>query len=306
MHLIIPNILKKLYLVCLGILLCLFTPSTPSHAQGNVLAVVSHKKPIYDNFYSFLESKLNSQKLLDKVDIAGLSDKNLQEFDFVVSVGSDASEILSRRGKINNLVSTLIPSTLAKSINKRPCLANRCTMVLIEQPIERYFQLFKSIFPGDKILAIATTSSSTQQFISNLNIIAKKYDIRLKIITIDKSKVIARSLNKQLDKSDVLLALPDPDIYNKETAKSIILSAYHKNVPIIAYSKAFSKAGALISLYSSFDDIATQTAKLVEFSHIPFEPTYYPDTFSIELNSSVAKSFNIRIDDIDKLTRLIK
>jgi hypothetical protein len=91
MHLFIPNITKKLYLKCLGLLLCLFTPLSPSHAQENVLAVVSHKKLIYDNFYSSLESKLNSNKLLDKVDIAGLGSKNLEEFDFVVSIGSDAS-----------------------------------------------------------------------------------------------------------------------------------------------------------------------------------------------------------------------
>ena len=108
---------------------------------------------------------------------------------------------------------------------------------------------------------------------------------------------------------DVLLALPNPDIYNANHAKSIILSTYHANVPIIAYSKSFAKAGALISLYSSIDNIAEKTASVVNniITDGPLnKKEYYPDNFTIEINSAVARSLNINIDSEKMLKRKIK
>lgn len=289
---------------CWG-LLSLLTFASYSYAQGSILAVVSDETHIYNSFYNSLQSKLTTTNSLEIIDISGLHDKNTNEFDVVISIGSDASEILSRTSGINYLIYTLIPGRLSESINKRPCLAKKCAAVLIEQPIERYFKLFKLVFPKNKTLVIATTTPSVR-YTYNLNVIANQFNISLKLIPIDKEKVIVRTLTNKLGKNDVLLALPDPEIYNKSTAKSIILSAYHKNIPIIAYSKAFAKAGALISLYSSFEDIASQTAKLATISHPVKKSGYHPETFSLELNRSVAKSLDIEISDIKVLERAIK
>ncbi|MEJ2142536.1 MAG: ABC transporter substrate binding protein [Gammaproteobacteria bacterium] len=275
-----------------------------SYAEEKVLAVVSYKSSLYENFYESLESKLDEKIILEKTAIADLREKNLSAYDLVISIGSDASKILSRTGNINSLLYTLIPGTLAESIGKRPCLAKKCLSVLIEQPADRYFQLFKLIFPRNRTLAIATTSKDPG-YLAQLKSTAQKYSTQLKIIPIDKNTIIARSLIKGLTKNDVLLALPDPNIYNKDTAKSIILSAYHKNVPIIGYSQAFAKAGALISLYSSLDDIASQTEKLASNSRGNTK-NYYPNAFSIEINRSVAVSLEIQIKDINELMRAIK
>lgn len=286
------------------VLTCLFAFIQFSHADEKVLTVVSYNSPLYENFYQILESKLNGEKTLEKTTLAEIENKILSKYDIVISIGTDASEFLSRTGDINNLLYTLIPGTLAKSIGKRPCLATKCQSVLIEQPVERYYQLFRLVFPRNKTLTIATTSKNPEYLIY-LKSTAQKYGIQLKIIPIDKNVIITRSLVKRLTKNDVLLALPDPYIYNKNTAKSIILSAYHKNVPIIAYSQAFAKAGALISLYSSLDDIATQTAKLVN-NNISNTTNYHSKAFSIEINRSVAASLEIQIKDIHELMRAIK
>src|SRR5210317_1976602 len=127
-------------------LVCLLLLAPHAYSQEKVLAVLSNNSPLYENFFNSLRTKLVKVKTLEKTNIASLHDMDLNNFDLVISIGSDASEILSRTEGINNLISTLIPANLSKSINNRSCLAVNCTSVLIEQPAYRYFQLFKSIF----------------------------------------------------------------------------------------------------------------------------------------------------------------
>ena len=112
-----------------------------------------------------------------------------------------------------------------------------------------------------------------------------------------------------LSNNDVLLALPDSKIYNARSAKSILLSTYHKNVPIIAYSKSFSKAGALASLYSSIDNITDKSIDLLNkiINHgQQNQKEYYPDNFSIEINSAVARSLNLNIESKEIIKSKIK
>lgn len=274
-------------------------------ANEKILAVVSHKTKIYNNFYEILTTKINDDNQIEMIDMSSLHDKELSDYDTIISIGSTASEALSRRTRINKIIFTLIPSSLAKSIASRPCQATNCKTILIEQPVERYLQLFKYIFPGNKNLAVAITDNSpteTQKLIE----ISKKHNININIIKIDDDAIIARTLINNLNKNDVLLALPDPYIYNKNTAKSIILSSYHKNVPIIAYSKAFAKAGSLISLYSSLDDIAIKTAESIQKPYFKNNNIMFPDEFSLEVNAAVAKSLNINVNNIEDVKRIIK
>ena len=39
-----------------------------------------------------------------------------------------------------------------------------------------------------------------------------------------------------------------------------------QNIPIIAYSKSFAKAGALISLYSSVENVADKTVSVINMA----------------------------------------
>lgn len=282
----------------------LFAISTEGYAQQKVLAVISHKTAIYDNFYDTLKSTSSNPTRIEKIYIDHLHEKDLNNYDAVISIGSAASEVLSRTPGINRLIYTLIPDSLSEAISQRPCIAIMCQAVLIEQPLERYFRLFNLIFPGTRNLVIATTPASSTD-ISTLTSTAKKNGIKLKIINVPRNEVVARTLINKLSMNDVLLALPDPYIYNRDTAKSIILSSYHKNVPIIAYSQAFAKAGALISLYSSFEDIANQTVQLIE-STDNNQFRYNPAQFSIEVNSSVSDSLDIDMDNIELIKGAIR
>jgi len=291
----------KLVFVCL-----LLTPSL-CYSQGNILTVLSGDNRIYQGFYSQLETALDENHTLNQIQSLNINDEDLEQYDLIISVGSRAAMAIAKYEVKQTIIHTLIPEN-ESLLAKAPCKKTNCFRVYINQPAIRYIKLFKSLFSKRNRLVLATTRANTK-LSQQLKIAAAKNEIFYKNIYINSNDNVARSLISQLNNNDVLLALPNPAIYNSSHSRNIILSTYHKNIPIIAYSKAFSKAGALISLYSGIDDIAEKTAKLVDTIYnngLPKQTTYYPDSFSIEINSAVARSLNISIDTKNAVMRSIK
>ena len=285
---------------------CLLLIPTFAFSEERVLAVMSNHGEIYQNFYSTLKDKLHKNITITQVSFSDINNEILSQHNFIVSIGFKAAKTVSKYNTKKTIIYSLIPDneSLRTSI---PCEKTTCYKSYINQPVNRYTKLFKILFPKGKKLILATTKANTRNS-RQVKIASKNIGIVYKEIRIQQQNITRIFINK-LNNNDVLLALPNPDIYNANNAKSIILSTYHVNVPIIAYSKSFAKAGALISLYSSIDNIADKTASIVN-KIIQDGPQkqkeYYPDDFTIEINSAVARSLNINIDSESVIKRKIK
>lgn len=286
---------------------CLFITPALSYSQESVLVVTSSQGGIYQDFYATLKNESNKKNSLSQVNFSDVDNKILDNHKLIVSIGYKAAKAISKYETQNTVIHSLIPDN-ESSHNNIPCMNNNCYKVYINQPTNRYIKLFKKLFPTGKKLVLATINTNSK-ISKQVKSISEKNNIPYKEIYIQKDSNISRIFTSKLNNSDVLLALPNPEIYNANNAKSIILSSYHANVPIIAYSKSFTKAGALISLYSSIDDIAEKTANIINSIIIDGpqrQKEYYPDNFTIEINSAVARSLNIEIDTKSAIKRKIK
>jgi len=285
---------------------CLLLIPTFAFSQDRILAVMSSHGKIYQDFYSTLEDKLHKNISITRVSFSDINHEILSQHNFIVSIGYKAAKAVSKHKTKTPIIYSLIPDKESLRISI-PCKKTTCYKAYINQPINRYTKLFKALFPKGKNLVLATTKANTKNA-QQVKTASKNIGIVYKEIRIQQQNITRIFINK-LNSNDVLLALPNPDIYNANNAKSIILSTYHAHVPIIAYSKSFAKAGALVSLYSSIDNIADKTASIVN-KIIQDGPQkqkeYYPDDFTIEINSAVARSLNIDIDSESVIKRKIK
>lgn len=292
--------------VRLAPLFLLFTPAV-SHSMENVLAIFSSQDKIYHNFYSTLEDNFEQNISLKQINHLEINPEILNRYEIIISIGLKAAKTLSKYKPESTVIHTLIPDneSLSASIS---CNNENCYKIYINQPISRYVDLFKILFPEKHNLVFISAQRNSKKS-RQLKTAAHEKNITYKEIYIEKNNNIARTLINKLNKNDVLLALSNPTIYNRNNAKNIILSTYHKDVPIIAYSKSFTKAGALTSLYSSINNIAETTAKLAN-TIIENGPQthkeHYSDGFSIDINSAVARSLNINIESENKLKSEIK
>ena len=133
---------------------------------------------------------------------------------------------------------------------------------------------------------------------------ADEHDMKIYIVSTTGKDNITDKIKHALHHSDVLLALPDSNIYNSKSVKNILLTSYRYRKPVIAFSRNFVNAGALAAIYSDTEKIAMSAGKLIEqylYSATPIEPVNYPDAFDISLNRQVFRALDIPLPDIDTI-----
>jgi hypothetical protein len=109
---------------------------------------------------------------------------------------------------------------------------------------------------------------------------------------------INRVLNR-IAPNEVLLALPDSDVWNPENIRNILLSTYRRKQAVIGFSADMVKAGALATTYSGIEDINAQVAEVasnfVATGDLP--PPQFPRYFRTIVNEGVARSLDLSVDD---------
>jgi ABC-type uncharacterized transport system substrate-binding protein len=137
---------------------------------------------------------------------------------------------------------------------------------------------------------------------------ANDYNLVLTTVFIDDDR-IGKALSSIIDDIEVLIALPDSRIHNSKTIPNILTTAYRNEIPVIGFSSAYTKAGAVASVYTSLDDIAKETAEaaleLVNYNRLPAQRTS-SKYFSIAVNYDVANSLGLNISSEETIKNSMK
>lgn len=175
--------------------------------------------------------------------------------------------------------------------------------VLLDQPWARQFALLCRALPDRQRVGILP-GPETRPLLPQLEAEARAHGLRLIVgPPIDASEQIYPSLREVLVEADVLLAIPDAVVFNPNTLRNILLTSYRARVPLVAFSAAYVKAGALYAVHSTPLQIARQTAQIVRgyLAGKPLPLPQPPREFAITANSRVAASLGILLDDIDRI-----
>jgi ABC-type uncharacterized transport system substrate-binding protein len=107
------------------------------------------------------------------------------------------------------------------------------------------------------------------------------------------------ALQSLLRDVDVVLALPDPEVFNGQTAGNILTAAYRRRVPLVGFSPAYVKAGALLALYSTPAQIGSRGGDILRqaLSGNALPRPQWPADFVVKLNSDVAHSLGLALDE---------
>lgn len=285
---------------------CLYAYSASSMAWSSVTILTTNDTQAVSDFTK--ELKLELAKSVPSIKIhhakneSGLS-INIPKDTLVVAVGTQALSYASNLDESTPVIGVIVPKTSYENILKESRRhKNRFSAIYLDQPFARQFSLIKHIFPH--MDSIATLLGPASQFQSNdLQKAAADVDINLSIRLVNKSDEIQNNLEKLLQQKQVLLAVPDPVIYTRETTQTILLTTYRHETPVIGFSQSYVKSGAIAAVFTSPKQYATEISKLIK--DLPKEDIVLPeakssDRFSIEINRQVARSLGIQIaqDDV--------
>ena len=240
-----------------------------------------------------------------------VGDSVFEAVDLVVPVGVRAIEVVARLKLRTPIFSVLAPKFAIDQIAKDyPALDPRAFSVLyLDQPAVRRMALIRHALPGRKRVGVLLGPESSDA-VRALQAAAREQGLQLETERVASADELLPALKRVLVQSDTLLVLPDAQITNKNTAQSILLTSYRAQDPVVAYSKSYVSAGALVAVYSTPAQIGQQAAELlvqlVQAKTLMLPPPQYPKYFTVSVNYQVARSLGLTIEDEATLLQRIK
>lgn len=162
--------------------------------------------------------------------------------------------------------------------------------VLTSPPLARQAKLVRVILPQVRrvgLLAPASDIAHLEEEVrgAGLTVTSRRWD----------PDQAVRVTGELLREADVLLAQPDPAIYNRDYVKALLLTAYRQGKPMVGPSAAFVRAGALASLHATPEVIADEVvAALGIFERTGrLPPKASVERFQVVVNPQVARSLGV-------------
>ncbi len=296
-------------MICL--IVCLIALCNPallhaSHPSFNILIIKSGSEPYYnkvvDHIDRYIDQHCNKDHpICPKIKIdQSITNGDIpirQEYNLVVTLGLKAKDYAQRHLDHYDTIYGMIPQDKA-SLIKTVKHSKQHRTIILDQPIERSLFLIRMIIPHAQRIGILLRPANAHNS-TKYDKIGQSTGFSIQTDLIKDESEIGSKLSQLLDKIDVLLALPDVNIYNRQTVPKILLSSYRKNIPVIGYSSAYVKAGALAAVFSSPEDIGKDIGKsILELSQHTSHKKYsiYPRFYSVSINKKVGASLGIFFD----------
>jgi len=213
----------------------------------------------------------------------------------VVAVGSGAFAGLAESDLRAPLLATLLPrAAFERHADKAGRNGRIHSALFLDQPVARQLDLLRVALPERRRVGVLLGPES-RLLAPQLRRAAADRGIALTSVETAADANPFPLLRELLEDSDLLLALPDPYIYNGLTIQNILTATYRKRIPLIGFSPAYLKAGALLSIYSTPTQIGVQTGEIVRavLAGRPMPPPQAPRDFSVGVNTDVARSLGI-------------
>lgn len=225
----------------------------------------------------------------------------------LVTVGTPAARVLAAAPSAAPLLCTLLPRDDYLTLPRTGPIA--ISGLYIEQPLLRYLALLRLALPQrDRIGAVLGPISSSLN--DELHAAGHRLQLQVGTIAIAEERELAAALEQVGTPSGVLLALPDPVVVNADTARTLILTAYHRGIALVGYSQALAKAGALMAVHSTPEQFGQEAGEMVHaaLSVAParLPPARYPSYFSVSVNYQVARALDLNLPPEEQLVRLLQ
>ena len=169
------------------------------------------------------------------------------------------------------------------------------TGVFAEAAPAAQMQLIRRLYRR-KVIVGVLLSPATRHVKALIERAAAEADLTAACVVVESGTSPVRAL-AALTSASVLLAVPDPDLYNAEVARAILESTYRRRQGVIGFSKAMVSAGTLGAAYASIDDIVAQLGDIVDTLMAGHSvEAQYPLYWRVAINETVARSLDVVVD----------
>lgn len=296
--------MRRLCSLLAGLALCLVGLCT--HAGSRVVMVSSDNTAAYMDATQALAAELvrggvspEDVMRLSVPEWAAQSEPALQARIYV-ALGTQATVALAGGHVSAPVLAALLPrSSFERALRSNALKASPAfTAIYLDQSLKRQLALIRLALPQAKTVGVLWGPDSWLTA-SALRVQAVSAGLSLNEAGLDGKLNLFLDLQKVLDDSDVILALADPQVFNSNTIQNILLTTFRAQVPMVAFSPAYVRAGALLALHTTPEQVGRQSAALVlaalRDKPLPALPVPTND-FEVSVNVHVARALNLTLD----------
>lgn len=292
----------------------------PARAASEVLVVIAERSAAHNDVLVAMRAGLGDMlegklilRTVAATEFAGSMEPTGERRlpGLVVTIGTEAARVVLPQRLPVPVYCTFLPEAtykalLPESAAGAPAERARHSALFIDQPFARQMRLLRLALPQRTRVGVVLGPESRRNE-PELRRAASAAGLTLRVQRIAEEKQLIQALYTVMDDTDVLLAVPDPLVFNRETAQSVLLTTYRLGKPVMGYSRAYVTAGALLSVYSTpaqiGQEIAEELPELLASSGRKLPPPHYPRYYSVEVNQRVARSLGLNIDSVSNLMR---
>jgi ABC-type uncharacterized transport system substrate-binding protein len=216
-----------------------------------------------------------------------------------LALGTEACAVLARSEPRGPVLCTLLPQASFERVLRQSGrrAGTQFSALFLNQPLNRQLELMRLALPQARRIGVLWGPDSQWQE-AMLESAARSRGLRVIGARPGQTATVYGELKEILDESDLLLALADPQIYNSRSIQNILLASFRAQVPMLAFSPAYVRAGALLAVYSTPEQIGRQAGQLARavLQGQPLLLPQYPRYFEVGVNEHVARSLGLTLD----------
>lgn len=224
------------------------------------------------------------------------------EPQWIVAVGTAAQRgmqnLFARDTTPPPLLSILVPRlAFERMADPARLRAGSLSAVFLDQPPWRQLELIRLALPNVRKVGMLVGAES-KGHLPALERAARERGLEVAAAPVEADGLF-EALQSVLPNADVLLALPDPAVFNSQTAANILTAAYRRQVPLLGFSPAYAKAGALLALYSTPTQVGVRGGESLRqaLAGKALPAPQWPREFVVAVNQDVARSLGFALDE---------
>ena len=173
----------------------------------------------------------------------------------VVAMGSQALAAV----RSHNAAVAVIATMVFRSND----LAGIIGHVDVEVPLSSLLAEIRALLPQHRRVGIIRSRGPRGQTLEAIEGAARREGFIAVVVDCDGPANLLRLVGELKGTVDFLLCFPDADLYNSVTIKPLILATLQQRLPVVGFSPAFVRAGAVVGIYADYRDVGRQTAEMV-------------------------------------------
>jgi ABC-type uncharacterized transport system substrate-binding protein len=304
------NIMAASFQIALVVIILLMGVGAANSAD--ILAVLDEDNKIHRIVLNSLRTALENSQAVRQIELRTYNlGANSNTFDvssnseakLIVTIGTRASQAVLESGINKPVMSILVPKSSYELLIKQAegdNLQRHTSAIYIDQPIERQISLAQSLLPQASTVGVLISTSLAARA-DELKTALAHHGLGLNLVTVNAGEDPAVGIQRMMQGSDLVLAVYDPLVLQPITAKWLLYMAYKRRLPVIGFSQAYAKAGAMAAVFSTPQQLGShageEIAQWVLDGQPKLPPPQYPKYYLIDFNKPVAESLDIKLPE---------